>query len=392
MEKPAILLGRGIEGCGVTRCAIEISKALGAPIYATADRPWPRRKFTSYNEFIEFRSFIGDDCRNMQRTINENHDALLIFSVPPIKGFLDVALDNFVNMIRGVRVPKVALQFDHNIQSIRRNARFTEILEECDLILTHSLCNDFAEFVREENIQVPLYKMSLGFDFDSHREYFWRPAEEQETVVRWIGRFAGWKNPQLMIDFHNNYLRGSNFITILEGLEANISYAELLHTDVVNKFRPRKELGETSEFNHGDEVIGKGPYLYPPYEHDSCMRRLAASKFGSDLYQLKIKQYGNNIENCHAEVVASGCVPVFHKHFGTYVMHRKYGDPLITLKNSGTIWIDDDAHTMANAAQQMVSLSEDHGLRNEWREMAYDFYKSHADINIVASELIALCS
>lgn len=386
--KTAIILGRGIEGCGVTRCAIETAKVLSADIFATSDRPWPRRKLTGYNKFIEFGAFNGEKVREVTKTINENYDIVLLFSVPAVKGFLDIALNNFVNMIGRITVPKVALQFDHNIQSIHRNANFSQILEMCDVILTHSLCNDFSEWVREQGIQVDLQKMSLGFNFDEHRKKYWKDIHQQNSnLVRWIGRFAGWKNPQLMIEFHNRHLRNSGFITILEGLEANISYAELLKTDVVNKFRPRKELAENSEFIHGEEKCGTGPYLYPPYDHDQCMERLSLSAYGSDLYQLKIKQYGNNIENCHAEVVASGSIPIFHNHFGTYVIHRKTGDPVNKSKNSGTIWLNDEAPSMIDACELMIKLSKDSVMRDEWREMAFEFWKSHADISNVAEEI-----
>lgn len=386
--KYAVVLGRGIEGCGVTKCAVEFAKYSGAKIFATDDKKWPRRKSISH-DFHEFTVANVAAATRVSEELNRDFDTVLFFSVPSVTHPVECQ-NNFALFIQSVKKPKALLQFDHKSQSIRRNAAFSFICSKMDLLFTHSLDNDFARFLKEKNVPTKLEKMILGFDFDSHREKYWKPIEYQESkTIRWIGRMSGWKNPVLMMNFHNQMLRHYGFITILEGLEASIGYEGILKQkvegkfvdiDVVNKFRPRAERGETKDFEYGAEYPYCAPYLYPPYNNHECMERMSLSAFGSDLYELPARMYGNNIENCHAEVVASGAIPIFHKHFTDNIVHNVIGKEVSECSGSGTISLDKT--TFDEASTLIISLSRTMSKRDEYRNMAFDFWKSHADIKI----------
>jgi hypothetical protein len=244
--------------------------------------------------------------------------------------------------------------------------------------------------------------MGLGFDYDGHRAKYWRPIEEQQhDMVRWIGRTAMWKGPSLMIDFHQDALMEQGFITVLEGLEASIQYPLVLYRDnkednpvdrrkVENHFRPEKQFNEV-KFTpdlYGKEEANKGAYLYPQYINSEAMDRLSRSAFGSDLYFLKAEHYGNNIENCHAECIASGTVPLFHKHFCDNVIHPVQGKPISQCQNSGTLGVD---YTNFNECRDlMVKLKNDPAMRDDWREMSFEFWKQHSDAEPVVNEIVDL--
>lgn len=441
--KVAVLLGRGVEGCGCTRCAVEFMKAVpGSKIIATIDKKWPRRESMDF-EKTEFKAADWDICEKIVDVINNHFDAVIVHSVPSTKHPQE-CIDNFVKMVENITVPKVGIQVDHSIHSISRNARFDEICNSLELLMTHSLTNDFSRWTKKPEkefgsgrtveVTTPVTTMGLGFDFDGHRAKYWVPIEEQDAFeVRWIGRTAKWKGPGLMIDFHNEALRSHGYRTIMEGLEASINFPQVLWKDafdkqvprdVVNFFRPRKyyctkclldfedhfrdkykdqlraqfknnpqycptcnnELNEGGSFVHGEEVHGAAPYLYIPYNNHECMERMKYSAFGSDLYYLKAKMYGNNIENCHAECIASGTIPIFHKHFGDNVVHRVQGKVCTECKDTGTIFLDET--NFKECAELMVKLSKDNKMRDEYREMSFEFWKQHADSKIVAQEIL----
>ena len=44
MKRIAIVLGRGLEGCGVSQCARQMQLATGADIFYANDKKWPREK------------------------------------------------------------------------------------------------------------------------------------------------------------------------------------------------------------------------------------------------------------------------------------------------------------------------------------------------------------
>lgn len=398
MTKVAIVLGRGTEGCGVTQCAIQMQKVTNADILSAKDKKWGRAKGLDIRQ-EEF--MMGTEWAHYAQKINENYDLCIIYSIPS-KSHPQDCQDNFISFLKAINIRKAFINVDHKAASIARNANLKEVCENVDVIMTHSLENDFSKFMTKNKIQTPLTKMGLGFDYDGHRAEHWRPiAFQQHNMVRWIGRTAMWKGPNLMIDFHQDALMENGFITVLEGLEASIQYPLVLYRDnaaekpqdrrkVMNYFRPEKEYNEvkfTSDL-YGKEEIGNGAYLYPQYINSEAMFRLSLSAFGSDLYHLKAETYGNNIENCHAECVASGTVPLFHKHFCDNVIHKVQGDPVSQCKNSGTIGVD---YTNFNECRDlMIQLKLDPMMRDDWREMAFEFWKQHSDAEPVVTEIIDL--
>ena len=398
MTKVAIVLGRGTEGCGVTQCAIQMQKVTNADILSAKDKKWGRAKGLDIRQ-EEF--MMGTEWAHYAQKINENYDLCIIYSIPS-KSHPQDCQDNFISFLKAINIRKAFINVDHKAASIARNANLKEVCENVDVIMTHSLENDFSKFMQKNKIQTPLTKMGLGFDYDGHKAEHWRPIEfQQHNMVRWIGRTAMWKGPNLMIDFHQDALMENGFITVLEGLEASIQYPLVLYRDnaaekpqdrrkVVNYFRPEKEYNEV-KFTpdlYGKEQVGNGAYLYPQYINSEAMFRMSLSAFGSDLYHLKAETYGNNIENCHAECVASGTVPLFHKHFCDNVIHKVQGKPVSQCKDSGTIGLD--YTNFEECKDLMIQLMKDPMMRDDWREMAFEFWKQHSDAAPVVNEIIDL--
>jgi len=398
--KTIILLGRGTEGCGVTQCAIQMQKVTGATILSASDKKWGRAKGL---DIEQTEMSIGTQWQEMATMINE-FDLCIVYSVPS-KSHPQDCQDNFPKLLDAITVRKAFINVDHKAASIARNANLAEVCKKMDVIMTHSLENDFSRFMKKNKIMVPLKKMGLGFDYDGHRAKYWRPIiEQQHNMVRWIGRTAMWKGPALMIDYHQDALMNNDFITVLEGLEASIQYPLVLYRDnknetpvdrrkVVNYFRPEKQHGETQKFLpefYGKEETGMGAYLYPQYVNSEAMDRLSRSAFSSDLYHLKAETYGDNIENCHAECVASGAVPIFHKHFCDNVIHKLQGKPVTQCKDTGTIGLD--YNNFEECKQVMIKLKNDPAMRDDWREMAFEFWKQHSNGEDVVNEIIQLAT
>lgn len=384
-EKIAIVLGRGVEGCGVSMSAVQFNKAVGSDTFATMDKKWPRGKGLDL-QYTGWYAGKENENQKMIETLN-GYDLVIFYSVPS-KKHPEACQKGFLELVQKIKPRKALINVDHKIQSITRNAFLAETCEAMDIIMTHSLTNPFSKWVKEHKVTTPLVKMGVGFDYDDIREKYWKPIEEQvPNVIRWIGRNTGWKGPHLMIDFHQQQLMDAGFITILEGLEASISYKDILYTDkeykvrkaVNNFFRPEKEYGDVP-FNpefHGKEVVNSGAYLYPPYINREALERLSISAFGSDLYHLDSSMYGNNIENCHAECIATGTVPLFHKHFGENVIHKVQGKPVSECKDTGTLLLD--YTNFVEVRDLMIKLKNDNVMRDEWRNMAFEFWKQHSD-------------
>jgi len=406
--KISILLGRGVEGVGLTKNVVELQKLYGednVDIYATIDKTWGRAESMNF----KWQPFRGADwtqgkaSRKFPNLISTSDvldrinrsDLCLVFSVPSTN-HPQPCIDNFLQLIKQITVPKSLIQVDHLIQSIRRNASLKEICQELDVLLCHSTENPFAGWVKDNNITTPICSMGVGFNFTKEN---WLPVEQQiPRTIRWVGRAAGWKGPELMIDLHNNYFQPAGYITMLEGLEASISYKSILNRvaeddttrrDVVNFFRYEKDIDPPDQPKnpvYGNEQRMKGAYLYPPYKYAEMLQRMNRTTFGSDLMHFKTNIYGNNIEYCHTDSFAGGAIPLFHKHFCDNVIHRKQGLPISQCKNTGTLSIDMD--TASETLKTMELLSNDLVLRQEWREQMYEFWREHCDATVVYEDII----
>ena len=69
-----------------------------------------------------------------------------------------------------------------------------------------------------------------------------------------------------------------------------------------------------------------------------------------------------------------------------HVIHRKHGKPISQCKDTGTLGVDG---TNAQAVcSQMIVLANDNVMRDEWRNMMFEFWKEHCDANIVYDDII----
>tara|TARA_Y100001958_G_C20992960_1_gene379777 strand:- start:391 stop:759 length:369 start_codon:yes stop_codon:yes gene_type:complete len=96
--------------------------------------------------------------------------------------------------------------------------------------------------------------------------------------------------------------------------------------------------------------------------------------------------YGNNVEYCHTDSFAAGVVPIFHKHFCDNVIHRKQGKPISECEYSGTFGIDES--NAASVLESLTVLKDDDHMRDEFRNMAFEFWKEHCDANIIYNDII----
>ena len=173
--KTIILLGRGTEGCGVTQCAIQMQKVTGATILSANDKKWGRAKGL---DIQQLEMSVGKEYEAMAQQINQ-YDLCIVYSVPS-KSHPEDCQENFLKLLDLINTRKAFINVDHKAASIARNANLAEVCKKVDVIMTHSMENDFCKFMRKNKIQTPLTKMGLGFDYDGHRAKYWRPIEEQQ--------------------------------------------------------------------------------------------------------------------------------------------------------------------------------------------------------------------
>jgi len=386
--KIALFLGKGVEGCGVTKNAIEFSRYYkNCEVFATIDKTWHRP-----NDLVYTPVMMGDDSALDALVYKlDTFDAVVFYSMPNRKHPKECQ-DNFIKMVEMLQTKKIAVHHDHSYKTLHDNANIDRYFRSVDLVIAHSKKGALFNWMQKSGITTPFIEMCVtGFAFDETRAKYWRPLDEiDRKTVRWIGRTAQWKGPTDMIDFHNDELRSRGYRTILEGLEASIQYAIVLYHDGHGKTQPRDLQDFFRKFkgnvDAGKEGYGLAPFCYPPYVNAEMLERLSRSGFASNLYHLKPELYGQNVEYCHAECASVGSIPLFHRHFGQHVLDRVTGKPLVETENNGTVWLSAD--TQKETAELMDKINGDPGMRMDWREMSFEFWKRQINNKAVVDGLI----
>lgn len=396
--KVAIIMGRGIEGCGVTKFTVEQTKWLAKngydfTVFSSKDKSWTRKNAHDVSNVVQLKFAKPEETQKMITGCNEA-DVVIINSLPSV-GHSDECIAQFKRALNEITKPIVLIQHDHSSLSIKRNAAIEESVNKASILFGHSSTNDFARYVEQVSggggldafmgdgpTGKTILNFQPGIDFDSIRAKYWKPIEEQDNQHnKWIGRTTSWKGYKQMFAFHNQYLRPNNYITTFEGIEKSPAYLA---------FR------ELSEF-HGliDKDITTIPlaydqpaYVFGPYVNDQMLERMSNVAFGYQLSLLDERFIQRSIEYTHCELACVGVVPVFRRTYGERCTHRAQGKKLIDCKDTGTIWLDDN--DMKPAFDILDKLSKDNGMRNEYREMAFEFYKSHQDAQHTFSEMMQL--
>jgi len=387
--KIALVLAKGVEGCGLTRHTIEfynwlIKEGHEATIYAAIQKKWPRHKSTD----IVATEFKLKDIPKIAAELEE-HDVVYYTSYPH-KSVGDEFNEAFIDQcIYGLKNPiKIGNCLDHNTANLAKNYKYWDVMKVMDTMFNYSARSNFANKLREEAPDTPLIEMNLNpYDYDAWNHVV-VPAEKQQRRVTYFGRFAGFKDPFRMFDIMN-LLKDEDFVTEARGVERSMGALPMFLEE--DRKTPRSDVFEVNEKKnpltypqHTDKL-----YIYGPYNLAEGMSELGNSMFGAEFFNLPERLYGSMIEYAMSEVIAAGTIPLFDKHWGEHVIHRTEGVPFIELENFA-IFVDRD--DVEASIPQMLELAADHKKRDEFRKNSLRLAKLHNAPEVVNTDLFEAIS
>ncbi len=380
----SIVLGRGIEGCGVTKNAVEWESWLTknghiTTIYASKDKKWSRNNSHNIRNLVHVR-FDKDDFEQVYEGCKKSD--IVIFSSLPSVNHSQKCIKNFSKLF-DLNVKKISFQHDHNKSSLRRNALIQESIEKVDMIFAHSTSGDFADMVNTPNLfDMTERKINLrqpAINFSEYKKYWKQIYKQDPRHHKWIGRTARWKGYDLMFNFHNNHLKNINHQTTFEGIEKSPVFIE---------FKRDYEFYDCLDSNPNDmnDRYGDKASVFSQYVNSELLERLSKCGFGYQLSILDKKYIEKSLEFTHLEIVAVGAIPIFRKEYGDICIHRYYNKPLTEI-DSGTIWLSED--NMEDCKNKIIELSKDNELRDDYRKKAVEYY-SYYDCDYVISDMFKI--
>jgi len=379
--KIAILLGRGIEGCGVTRFATELQRYiqkqnLQCTVYASSDKKWDRRQLQK-TDIIEF---TNKEIESIRKEINKVD--ILFYQSLPSKAHSEEYKDLFYDkLVVGITNPiKIIFQNDHHIISLNRNSKLWETVENVDLALTFGPGTAFARKLKEQNIYTPIKYFNNGHDF-TKLDYLWK--KEQIKKLSYLGRFATFKEPKRLI-YYQPMLAAHGIYTEARGIEKSIGAKvgffgkgghDMTQGDYENIMYRRINVFDEQDINYLN--------VYGPYDRIPTLDNLSNNMFGANFFNLPINQYANIIEYTTLEMVNVGMIVLVDKEWAENNIHIE-GDNFYDLN----CFVYSDRNNPQETIDQMLELVGNKELREKKRKLAYDICKSHCDINVTFNNLL----
>jgi len=404
--KYLLLLGRGVEGCGVTKFAIEWEKWFKKNNYdydilAVDDKRWSRKESHSFSKITK-TSIRKDDEFEVAQKIVKDADVVILNSLPPVRSSKEIVLERFNQLIDLSKGKMAFIQHDHNNMSIVRNGCIEESCRAANVIFSHATKDsDFVRWLKKNDViidheanslfdepseaqDIPIINFQPGMYFEDVREKYWKPITEQDSYHhKWIGRTAPFKGYDLMFEFCQE-LMGRDFLITFEGLEQSPAIINVKQSyDFHNHFKDQIEDIDLKPYYNGL------PALFSFYKNDELLERLSKCGFGYQLSRLDPRFLEHSIEYTHAEIVSVGCIPVFRKNYFDYCYHKQTGNPIAQDKDTGTVFIEKDGSNWNECYNLMEQLAKDDQMRDDWREMAYEYYKSHQSADGTFSSLMS---
>jgi hypothetical protein len=384
LPKTAVLMLRGVEGCGVSTYARHF-KAFFDNNQATCDifalNLNVGRPDTSTD--IDVAVFAFSESAELVNKINNNYDLVLVFSVPA-KNSSQSIVDNYVEfIIDPIRVPKWMINHDHHFLSIGRNADYANAIEACDGLLCHSLTetkSGFIKWLKRKNISKQAQKMDVFFHvpFVEHLIDLDRGDRKKRLIN--AARAVAWKRGSIVLNLHEP-LANKGFITEMIGFERSIAgYSQFKNYEGKLKwytsdhfYKPIKGPSAFSSARINNELFdfideeGQNPdfmYVIGSYDYKRGLQRIAESAFATHprSFEHNNLDYGNNFEYQGLEA-ALLAVPIFHRHFLEVVT---LPDSTTTLRDTGVfLSIDDDNRHLKEGGPQVLEPEKFVGLLDE---------------------------
>ena len=357
--KVALLLGRGIEGTGITRYTTEQydwlkSNDYYVRVYATDELDWGRSK----SHVMEVDQKSNSELPQLYTEL-DTFDVVFIHSIPSEKNTRECK-DKFWEMIRVVSAYKIFVQHDNILKDIDKDVYMWKIVEECTEAYCHSLNNRFAVGCRGfRNIPVTQFN-GIGMNFKNLKKYR-KPFSEKIRRASYFGRFAVCKKPLWLTHLHP-YLSEAGIVTEMRGIEGSIgAYASILW--LKDKIIREKDLVDTFDLTK--------THIYGPYKREEGLEELSKSLFGCNFYQLSDPtMYGTHLEYASAEIIATGVVPVFSKHWGDNTIHSEWGVKFSDVECA--VFVEENK--FEESAELMIAIANDEELYEKYVTVATDFF------------------
>jgi len=302
------LLGRGLEGAGVSRYAQEFHQwamRSGHESFMLAlDKTWTLGKLDK-SVYADCMILTPAELDGLIPEILAA-DLLVIHSFPVKKSSVEVVQVWDKLLQTRPRTAKVVHScLDHHSNSWARNYAFDEGIAQCDGLMCHNIEGRLAQRALASGVSVG--QAVLAYPFGDKRN--WIPCENQQRRVSYVGRYATFKQPDLMIPLRDCIPPEFDVEMTSFGVARVIEAAWMrCHASV----RVMEKRNGHKDWTRHVDLLG----LYLSYKREVGLKYMRETAICADFYNLPV--YGPGAEYAILEMVDQGtCVLTSSQ----YLMH-----------------------------------------------------------------------
>jgi hypothetical protein len=381
--KIALIYGRSIEGCGVSKAGKEMQYWADknnhiCDVFSYTIWKYARKD----NHKIRYTDFTENDLDSLADNLNNNYD-IVVFHSYPLNKFDTKKSLMFFEFVKKLYKP-VLIGFMHELikMNVNKISYLVPLMNHMDIIYNFTEDTYFSQNIskilpsKKLGERTKKFTMWVNFDYliDNFRNKW--PLDKKEKGLLYLGRWTTMKDPRRVVDI--GYLikqQDPNFFVQLHGIESSVG----AKFDIMD--HPHTTYHKTNR------DLGDGPIdVYMEYEFNTGMNLLASKYFGASFYALNdnnINGYGNRMEYTQIETIAVGTVPLFDKHWGENNF-LKTGEKYIDVPYSA---IYSDKNDLQSTADYLLELSNNKNEIEKYRQTGLDIVKSEYDADLVLKEL-----
>ncbi len=385
--KIAMIFGKGLDGCGVQRGAVEIAtwaqrNQVKFDIFSMKGRSFARAKGHSMpTDPVEFKH---TEIPELVEKLNEDYDIVILNSYPSSKHSPQAVMAFYENLVKKIKSP-VLVGMMHEIKKANIDAipMIIPILNYCDIVYNFSektfFSNEFASYFPNKALGERTKRFKMWVDLSelkkNYRDKF--TLDKKDRKLTYVGRWTSMKDPRRVLDLYPIMKKKDpNFRLALHGIERSIG----AKFDIIDHPNSVYNL----KFEDYDWEIDGVP-TFGPYDYADGMELISTSLFGCSFYRLPKEphNYGDRMEYTQIEIIGCGTIPVFDKHYGENNIDSN-GDRYID-NDYLAVWSSRD--DLGETADKLISIANSPSEQQKYRDSSFNFIDREFNADNVLPEM-----
>lgn len=397
-KRIAVILGQGVEGCGVTRVATEMQiwaqkNGVHLEVFSYDCKFYSRRTAHGLN----FRVMTPATLESTRKEL-DSWDLVIFHSYPHNKFEHEDAKKFYHHFLKPLKALKAGFIHEISKTNIDKITYLVPLINEMDVLFHFGTDTWFAQRVRQmfPHKKDRMLRFRMWVDLEEllsvRRKY---AMEDKDKKLTYIGRWSTLKNIDRTLHVADELnSRGLGWACEMHGVEASmgskcqiIDHPTTTYIKINKNSAPHIRVGGVRDELISLEAASAAPIrIFPEYERAWGLDFVAKNLFASAFYSLPKtpEDYGNRMEYTQIEIIGVGTVPLFDEH---WAKHNKAfdGTPFYDIPD---LAIFSNGQDIPQVVDRMLQVASNPKEYNRIRETGAEVLRQNFDSAYVIPETL----